>query len=131
MISQVIKSYSCDYYKVPPLKRITEFLKKPVLDSQLYKVIKLKNRLKALFIYNPYTERVSGTLNINIGSFSDLVDILGIAYTVKHLLFMGIKKVNSGRPIRNAIVLNIKVFSLFIKSSLYTLLNFNCVTYII
>jgi len=113
MISQVTKSHSCDYHEALPPERIAGFFEKPALDGRSYRVIKLKNRLEALLIHDPHTERVSGALDVNVGSFSDPVDIPGIAHAVEHLLFMGTEKVSSRRPIRSAIALDIMVFSPF------------------
>ncbi len=113
MISQVTKSHSCDYHEALPPERIAGFFEKPALDGRSYRVIKLKNRLEALLIHDPHTERVSGALDVNVGSFSDPVDIPGIAHAVEHLLFMGTKKVSSGRPIGSAIASDAKVFSPF------------------
>ena len=52
----------------------------------------LQNGLKALLISDPETEISSASLGVNIGSFSDSPDELGLAHFCEHLLFMGTEK---------------------------------------
>ncbi|KAF2816319.1 LuxS/MPP-like metallohydrolase [Mytilinidion resinicola] len=73
-------------------ERLTENLERPTLDDRSYRVIRLANHLEALLIHDPDTDKVSGALDVNVGSFSDAEDMPGIAHAVEHLLFMGTEK---------------------------------------
>ena len=52
----------------------------------------LSNGLKALLVSDPEAERSSAALGVNVGSFIDLPDELGLAHFCEHLLFMGTEK---------------------------------------
>jgi insulysin len=73
--------------------RITDALEKPDLDNRSYLVITLPNKLEALLVHDPETDKASASLNVNIGNFADDEDMPGMAHAVEHLLFMGTKKV--------------------------------------
>jgi insulysin len=75
--------------------RVTEDLEKPALDDRSYRVITLPNKLEALLVHDPDTDKASASLNVNVGSFSDEDDMPGMAHAVEHALFMGTKKVCS------------------------------------
>lgn len=76
-----------------PAERITDNMERPALDDRSYRVIKLPNQLEALLIHDPETDKASGALDVNVGSFSDSDDMPGLAHAVEHMLFMGTKKV--------------------------------------
>ena len=80
---------------VTPPERIAEDLERPALDNRSYRVIRLPNKLEALLIHDPDTDKVSAALDVNVGSFSDEEDMPGMAHAVEHLLFMGTKKVRT------------------------------------
>ena len=73
--------------------RVTDDLEKPALDDRSYRVIALPNKLEALLVHDPDTDKASASLNVNVGSFSDEDDMPGMAHAVEHALFMGTKKV--------------------------------------
>lgn len=73
--------------------RITDALEKPDLDNRSYLVVTLPNKLEALLVHDPETDKASASLNVNIGNFADDEDMPGMAHAVEHLLFMGTKKV--------------------------------------
>lgn len=73
--------------------RVTDDLEKPALDDRSYRVITLPNKLEALLVHDPDTDKASASLNVNVGSFSDEEDMPGMAHAVEHALFMGTKKV--------------------------------------
>ena len=73
--------------------RVTDDLEKPALDDRSYRVITLPNKLEALLVHDPDTDKASASLNVNVGSFSDEDDMPGMAHAVEHALFMGTKKV--------------------------------------
>ena len=75
-------------------KRITDSLEKPETDDRSYRVIELSNKLEALLVHDPNTDKASAALNVNVGNFSDEEDMPGMAHAVEHLLFMGTKKVS-------------------------------------
>lgn len=79
--------------KMTSVRRITEDLEKPSLDDRLYRVIQLSNKLEALLVHDPETDKASASMNVNVGSYSDDDDMPGMAHAVEHLLFMGTKKV--------------------------------------
>ncbi|RLL97604.1 hypothetical protein CFD26_106184 [Aspergillus turcosus] len=74
------------------IQRVTEHLEKPELDDRSYRVIRLPNKLEALLVHDPDTDKASASVNVNVGNFSDADDMPGMAHAVEHLLFMGTKK---------------------------------------
>ncbi|KAK3340911.1 Metalloenzyme, LuxS/M16 peptidase-like protein [Neurospora tetraspora] len=76
----------------PAVERVTDQLEKPSLDDRSYRVIRLPNKLEALLVHDPTTDKASAALDVNVGSFSDEDDMPGMAHAVEHLLFMGTKK---------------------------------------
>ncbi|KAJ6107127.1 Peptidase M16 core [Penicillium sp. IBT 18751x] len=74
------------------IERLTESLEKPELDDRSYRVIRLPNKLEALLVHDPDTDKASAAVNVNVGNFSDEDDMPGMAHAVEHLLFMGTKK---------------------------------------
>ena len=87
-----------NFTATPPImaqiERITENLEKPELDDRSYRVIRLPNKLEALLVHDPDTDKASAAVNVNVGNFSDEDDMPGMAHAVEHLLFMGTKKVS-------------------------------------
>lgn len=76
------------------VKRIAEDLEKPQTDDRSYRVIELSNKLEALLVHDPNTDKASAALNVNVGNFSDEEDMPGMAHAVEHALFMGTEKVS-------------------------------------
>ncbi|CAF9915700.1 MAG: Insulinase (Peptidase M16) [Heterodermia speciosa] len=83
---------------MPPVRRVTEALQTSSLDDRSYRVIELPNKLEALLVHDPKTDKASASVNVNVGSFSDADDMPGMAHAVEHLLFMGTEKY----PVENA-----------------------------
>ncbi|KAL9018416.1 MAG: hypothetical protein Q9185_004259 [Variospora sp. 1 TL-2023] len=75
-----------------PIERIADELEKPATDDRSYRVIRLSNKLEALLVHDPDTDKASASVNVNVGSFSDADDMPGMAHAVEHLLFMGTEK---------------------------------------
>ena len=75
------------------VERLADRLDKPLLDNRSYRVVKLPNQLEALLIHDADTDKASAAMDVNVGSFSDVKDLPGIAHAVEHLLFMGTEKV--------------------------------------
>ncbi|PVI04297.1 LuxS/MPP-like metallohydrolase [Periconia macrospinosa] len=69
-----------------------EDLERPALDDRSYRIITLENKLEAILIHDPETDKASAALDVNVGSYSDWEDMPGIAHAVEHLLFMGTEK---------------------------------------
>lgn len=82
------------------VRRIAEDLEKPDLDDRSYRVIELPNKLEALLVHDPQTDKASASLNVNVGNFSDDDAMPGMAHAVEHLLFMGTEKVRHPRHIQ-------------------------------
>ena len=78
-----------------PIERVADKLEAPALDDRSYRVIRLPNKLEALLVHDPETDKASASVNVNVGSFSDADDMPGMAHAVEHLLFMGTKKVRT------------------------------------
>lgn len=81
------------------IERITENLEKPELDDRSYRVICLANKLEALLVHDPDSDKASAAVNVNVGNFSDDDDMPGMAHAVEHLLFMGTQKVSLILPL--------------------------------
>jgi len=79
---------------------ITDDLEKPDLDDRSYRVIRLPNKLEALLVHDPETDKASASLNVNVGNFSDDEEMPGMAHAVEHLLFMGTEKVSHHEPVQ-------------------------------
>ena len=75
------------------IERVSENLEAPELDNRSYRVIRLPNKLEALLVHDPDTDKASASVNVNVGSFSDADDMPGTAHAVEHFLFMGTEKV--------------------------------------
>lgn len=71
---------------------VADNMQKPLLDNRSYRVIQLPNKLEALLVHDPDTDKASAAMDVNVGSFSDSDDMPGMAHAVEHLLFMGTKK---------------------------------------
>jgi hypothetical protein len=75
------------------VERLADRLDKPLLDNRSYKVIKLPNQLEALLVHDADADTDKASKDVNIGNFSEMKDLPGIAHAVEHLLFMGTEKV--------------------------------------
>ncbi|KAI8223509.1 insulin-degrading enzyme [Colletotrichum sp. SAR 10_96] len=78
--------------KPAPVELVTKSLEKPLNDKRTYRVIRLSNKLEALLVHDPETDKASAALDVNVGNFSDEEDMPGTAHAVEHLLFIGTKK---------------------------------------
>ena len=79
-------------YAMAQVERLAEDLEKPLLDDRSYRVIRLPNKLEALLVHDPQTDKASASVNVNVGNFCDDEDMPGMAHAVEHLLFMGTEK---------------------------------------
>ncbi|KAK1840286.1 a-pheromone processing metallopeptidase ste23 [Colletotrichum chrysophilum] len=78
--------------KPAPVEQVTENLEKPLADKRTYRVTRLSNKLEALLVHDPETDKASAALDVHVGSFSDEEDMAGMAHAVEHLLSRGTKK---------------------------------------
>ncbi|PGH21335.1 hypothetical protein AJ80_03386 [Polytolypa hystricis UAMH7299] len=74
------------------VERMTDSLEKPELDDRSYRVIRLPNKLEALLVHDPNTDKASAAMDVNVGNFSDPEDLFGLAHALEHMLFMGTEK---------------------------------------
>lgn len=81
------------------IERVTENLEKPELDDRSYRVIRLPNKLEALLVHDPDTDKASASVNVNVGNFNDPQDLPGLFHGLEHLLFMGTHKVSEKVPL--------------------------------
>lgn len=62
---------------------LADRLEKPELDDRSYRVIRLPNRLEALLVHDPDTDKASASANVNVGNFSDEDSMPGMAHAVE------------------------------------------------
>ena len=84
------------------IERLADKLEAPALDDRSYRVIRLPNKLEALLVHDPETDKASASVSVDVGSLSDADDMPGMAHAVEHLLFMGTKKVSLLRSQENS-----------------------------
>ena len=70
----------------------TENIIKSPADTRNYRYTILGNGLKALIISDPNTDKSAAAVDVNVGSFQDPDDRLGLAHFLEHMLFMGTEK---------------------------------------
>jgi hypothetical protein len=68
-----------------PVERVTDQLETPSLDDREYRVILLANKLEALLVHDPETDKASASLDVNVGHFSDEDEMPGMAHAVEHV----------------------------------------------
>lgn len=68
-----------------PLERVTDQLETPSLDDRVYRVIRLPNQLEVLLVHDPETDKASASMDVNVGNFSDEIDMPGMAHAVEHV----------------------------------------------
>ena len=84
--------FARSFASMAPIERIADKLEAPALDDRSYRVIRLPNKLEALLVHDPETDKASASVSVDVGSLSDADDMPGMAHAVEHLLFMGTKK---------------------------------------
>lgn len=68
-----------------PVERVTDQLETPSLDDRDYRVVRLPNQLEVLLVHDPETDKASASMDVNVGNFSDEVDMPGMAHAVEHV----------------------------------------------
>jgi insulysin len=71
---------------------VTGQLETSSLDDRSYRVIKLENQLEVLLVQDADTDKASAAMDVNVGNFSNPLDVPGLAHCVEHMLFRGTKK---------------------------------------
>ena len=74
------------------IKKVYDDLEQSKSDKFTCQIRILKNGLKALLVSDPEAERSSAALGVNVGSYIDPPDEMGLAHFCEHLLFMGTEK---------------------------------------
>ena len=67
------------------VERVTDDLERPVVDDRSYRVICLPNKLEALLVHDPNTDKASASMNVEVGNFSDDSNMPGMAHAVEHM----------------------------------------------
>ncbi|KAF4750677.1 hypothetical protein FOZ63_018747, partial [Perkinsus olseni] len=67
-------------------------IQKPDTDYRQYRAITLPNKMQALLIHDPKTEKAAACLAVKVGSMFDPPQYQGIAHFLEHMLFLGTEK---------------------------------------
>jgi hypothetical protein len=66
-------------------------IEKPELDDRSYRLIRLlDNKLEALLVHDPKTDKSSAAMDVHVGHLSDPKDFPGLAHALEHCLFLGV-----------------------------------------
>lgn len=57
-------------------------------DPRAYRSVVLQNKLQAVLIHDPDTDKAAACLDVKIGSFSEPNEIPGLAHFLEHMLFL-------------------------------------------
>jgi len=58
-------------------------------DKREYRVVTLSNRLRAVLVSDPLTDKAAASLDVHVGHFSDPAELPGLAHFCEHMLFLG------------------------------------------
>ncbi|VDL57935.1 unnamed protein product, partial [Hymenolepis diminuta] len=61
-------------------------------DERLYRIVTLPNQLRVLLISDSRTDKAAACLAVAVGSFSDPVEIPGLAHFCEHMILLGSEK---------------------------------------
>jgi insulysin len=65
-------------------------IEKPEIDDRSYRLIRLAdNKLEALLVHDPKTDKSSAAMDVHVGHLSDPKDFPGLAHALEHCLFLG------------------------------------------
>ncbi|VDD81631.1 unnamed protein product [Mesocestoides corti] len=67
-------------------------IEKSESDRRLYRVLTLQNKLKVLLVSDFETSKASACLCVRVGSFSDPVELPGLAHFCEHMILLGSQK---------------------------------------
>lgn len=86
---------------------MTDQLETPSLDDRSYRVIRLPNQLEALLVHDVEADKASAAMDVNVGNFSDEVDMPGMAHAVEHVSYTAIPSPKSSWQ-NTVLILNCK-----------------------
>ncbi|PLW56401.1 hypothetical protein PCANC_03414 [Puccinia coronata f. sp. avenae] len=61
-------------------------------DTRSYRIIRLTNKLQAILVHDPQTDKAAAAMDVNVGHLSDPENLQGLAHFCEHLLFLGNEK---------------------------------------
>uniref|UniRef100_A0A7S3EMQ8 Insulin-degrading enzyme n=2 Tax=Rhodosorus marinus TaxID=101924 RepID=A0A7S3EMQ8_9RHOD len=67
-------------------------LRIPKLDTRQYRALVLENGISVLLVSDMELHNASASMNVAVGSYSDPVDLPGLAHFCEHMLFLGTEK---------------------------------------
>ena len=74
----------------PRVEVLSSKVEKPELDDRSYRLIRLgDNKLEALLVHDPKTDKSSAAMDVHVGHLSDPKDFPGLAHALEHCLFLG------------------------------------------
>ena len=74
----------------PRVEVLSTQIEKPELDDRSYRLIRLlDNKLEALLVHDPKTDKSSAAMDVHVGHLSDPKDFPGLAHALEHCLFLG------------------------------------------
>jgi secreted Zn-dependent insulinase-like peptidase len=62
---------------------------KSYVDDRKYRIIRLKNNIEAILVYDPDNTKSAASITIGAGSFEDTEDAPGLAHLTEHMMFSG------------------------------------------
>jgi insulysin len=75
----------------PQIEVLSAKIEKPEIDDRSYRLIRLlDNKLEALLVRDPKTDKASAAMDVHVGHLSDPKDFQGLAHALEHCLFLGI-----------------------------------------
>jgi insulysin len=75
----------------PQIEVLSSKVEKPELDDRSYRLIRLQdNKLEALLVHDPKTDKASAAMDVHVGHLSDPKEFQGLAHALEHCLFLGI-----------------------------------------
>ena len=74
------------------MDKTSQVVIKSPADDRDYRYLTLDNGMKALLISDPDTDKAAAAVDVNVGSWQDPDNRLGLAHFLEHMLFLGNKK---------------------------------------
>ena len=90
-VSAMITITGCSWMAEITKKSVDTVIKSPA-DDRGYRHFTLSNGLKVLLISDPDTDKAAAAVDVNVGSYMDPDNRLGLAHFLEHMLFMGTEK---------------------------------------
>ncbi|KAI8612850.1 Metalloenzyme, LuxS/M16 peptidase-like protein [Chytriomyces sp. MP71] len=74
------------------LKTNPSDIQKAETDKRVFRLVTLSNKLQALLVSDPETDKAAAAMDVHVGHLSDPSEAPGLAHFCEHLLFMGNEK---------------------------------------